>query len=345
MRKTVGLIAIAILAAACQRGTADRPETLTLLTHDSFAGGVDETTFAAFTEATGVAVEVVAAGDAGSLVIQAILTKDNPLADVLFGVDDTFLSRALEGEIFVPFESQHLSDVPDDLFLAGGNLVTPIDFGDVCINYDKSWFESTLQPVPTSLDDLRDPKYASVLAVEHPATSSPGLAFMLATIVEYGEEGWLDFWRDLRDGGVNVAPDWDTAYYGEFLPYGGESSMVVSYASSPPAEVIYATEPLDEAPTGVIEAGCYRQVEFAGVLAGTEYPDAAGELIDFMLSTEFQETIPLTWFVFPANSTADLPPEFVKHTTLPAEPAQLDPAVIAANREAWINQWVALMEG
>ena len=345
MRKFVGLIAIAIMATACQPGAADRPATLTLLAHDSFAGGVDKDTFAAFTESTGIAVEVVAAGDAGSLVIQAILTKDNPLGDVLFGVDDTFLSRAIEGEIFAPFDSQHRSDVPDNLFLAGGELVTPIDFGDVCINYDKSWFDSTSQPVPTSLDDLRDPKYASVLAVEHPATSSPGLAFMLATIDEYGEEGWLDFWSDLREAGVTVAPDWDTAYYGEFTPYGGEASMVVSYASSPPAEVIFASEPLDEAPTGVIEAGCYRQIEFAGVLAGTEHPQAAGELIDFMLSTEFQEKIPLTWFVFPANSTAELPPEFVEHTKLPADPAQLDPAIIAENRDDWINQWVALMEG
>ena len=345
MRKTVGLIAIGILAVACQGETGERPDTLTILTHDSFAGGVNDETFAVFTDRTGIAVEVVPAGDAGSMVIQAILTKDNPIADVLFGVDDTFLSRALDDEIFVPHLSQHLSDVPDDLILSGGNLVTPIDFGDVCINYDKSWFESSSIHIPTRLDDLLASQYAAFLTVEHPATSSPGLAFMLATIAEFGEEGWLDFWRDLRDAGVNVAPDWDTAYYGDFRPYGGESSMVVSYASSPPAEVIFATEPLDEAPTGVIEAGCYRQVEFAGVLSGTQYPEAAGELIDFMLSTEFQETIPLTWFVFPANSTADLPPAFVEHTIVPANPAQLDPALIAANRERWIADWVAVMEG
>ncbi len=344
MRKTAGLIAIAILAVACQGETAERPDTLTILTHDSFAAGVNDETFAAFTKETGIAVKVVPAGDAGSMVNQAILTKDNPLGDVLFGVDDTFLSRALDGEIFVPHLSQHLSEVPDDLILSEGNLVTPIDFGDVCINYDKSWFESTSIRVPTRLDELLATQYASFLTVEHPATSSPGLAFMLATIAEFGEDGWLDFWRGLRDAGVNVAPDWNTAYYGDFLLYGGESSMVVSYASSPPAEVIFATEPLDEAPTGVIEAGCYRQVEFAGVLSGTQYPEAAGELIDFMLSAEFQETIPLTWFVFPANSTADLPPVFVEHTTLPTDPAQLDPALIAANREAWIADWVAVME-
>jgi thiamine transport system substrate-binding protein len=344
MRKTLTAIAIVVVAGACGGDQAERPESLRLMAHDSFAGSVNEETFAAFTEATGIKVEMIAAGDAGSMVNQAALSKANPLADVLFGVDDTFLSRALEEEIFVEHRSPLLDDVAADLAIPG-DMVTPIDFGDVCLNYDKAWFSETGTEIPTGLDQIRDPVYASVLTVEHPATSSPGLSFMLATIEEYGEEGWIEFWSDLKSGGVNVAPDWDTAYYGDFLPYGGESSMVVSYASSPPAEVIFASEPIDEAPTGVIEAGCYRQVEYAGVLAGTEYPDAAGELIDFMLSVDFQETIPLTWFVFPVNEEAELPPEFVEHTVIPEDPARLDSAIIAENRDRWIDEWVALMEG
>jgi thiamine transport system substrate-binding protein len=168
---------------------------------------------------------------------------------------------------------------------------------------------------------------------------------MLATIEEYGEEGWLQFWADLKEGGVNVAPDWDTAYYADFTPYGGNSPLVVSYASSPPAEVIFATEPVDEAPTGVIEDGCYRQVEYAGVLAGTEYPEAAADLIEFMLSVEFQETIPLKWFVFPANSEAELPQVFLDNTTVPENLARFTPETVAANRDTWIDQWVAVMEG
>ena len=344
MRKTLTAIAIVVVAGACGGDQAERPESLRLMAHDSFAGSVNEETFAAFTEATGIEVEMIAAGDAGSMVNQAALSKANPLADVLFGVDDTFLSRALEEEIFVEHRSPLLDDVAADL-ATPGDMVTPIDFGDVCLNYDKAWFSETGTEIPTGLDQIRDPVYASVLTVEHPATSSPGLSFMLATIEEYGEEGWIEFWSDLKSGGVNVAPDWDTAYYGDFLPYGGESSMVVSYASSPPAEVIFASEPIDEAPTGVIEAGCYRQVEYAGVLAGTEYPDAAGELIDFMLSVDFQETIPLTWFVFPVNEEAELPPEFVEHTVIPEDPARLDSAIIAENRDRWIDEWVALMEG
>jgi thiamine transport system substrate-binding protein len=344
MRKTVLTAFGLLLIAACGGlDESETPESLTLIAHDSFAGGVGEETFAGFTEEWGIEVEVIAAGDAGALVNQAILTKDNPLADVLFGVDDTFLSRALDEDVFDSYKSAGLGSVPEDL-RHDDNLVTPIDFGDVCINYAKAWFESTSIQVPSRLDDLRANLYASFLTVEHPATSSPGLAFMLATISEFGEDGWLDFWEDLKVNDVNVASDWDTAYYADFIPHGGASSMVVSYASSPPGEVIFAAEPIDESPTGVIEGGCYRQVEYAGVLAGTAYPEASGLLIDFMLSEEFQEGIPLTWFVFPANEDAALPQEFIDHTVIPENPARLDPDEIAENRERWINEWIAVME-
>lgn len=334
-------ILLALLGAACGE-TTESPDELVLLTHDSFA--ISESVLEAFEADTGVAVRILKGGDAGAMLSQAILTKDNPLADVMFGIDNTFLSRAVAEGIFEPYRSEGLDSV-FELLRRSPDEVTPIDFGDVCINYEKAWFEETALDVPQELDDLRSELYASFLTVEHPATSSPGLAFMLATIEEFGEDSWLDFWADLRAAGVRVAPDWNTAYYADFMPYGGSSAMVVSYASSPPAEVIFATEPIEQAPTGVVDAGCYRQVEFAGVLAGTPYPTAAGQLIDFMLSVEFQENIPLTWFVFPANTTAPLPDEFVIHTVLPESPAQMDPERIARNRDRWISQWVSVMEG
>lgn len=340
---TAALITAALITGACSPGSGDG-QLVTLLAHDSFAEAITPETFAAFTEETGIEVEVLAAGDAGSVVNQAILTKDNPLADVLFGVDDTFLSRALDEGIFQTHKPRGSADLFPE-FVDRQFRVTPIDFGDVCINYDKSWFERTSLVIPSRLDDLRASLYAMHLTVEHPATSSPGLAFMLATIAEFGEEGWLDYWSSLRDAGVNVVADWNSAYYGNFSRYGGTSSMVVSYASSPPAEVIFADEPLDEAPTGVIEAGCYRQVEYAGVLAGTGHPEAAEKLIDFMVSVEFQEAIPLTWFVFPANRNAALPQEFVDHAVIPENPARLSAAYIAENRDRWIDEWIQVMEG
>lgn len=337
--------ALALLAAACgEAEPAAAPETLTIMAHDSFADGVGEETFAAFTAGTGIEVEVLGAGDAGQTVTQAVLTKDNPLADVLFGVDDTFLSRGLDEGIFVSHTSTLIGTVDPDLRVEG-DPVTPIDFGDVCFNYDKEWFEDSGLALPASLDDLTTDAYAGLVTVQHPATSSPGLAFLLASIGVYGEEGWLDWWAEMRDGGINVVSGWSTAYYDEFTRYGGPSPIVMSYASSPPAEVIFAEDPPDEAPTGVIEAGCYRQVEYAGILDGTDYPEAAGELVDFMLSVEFQENIPLTWFVFPANQEATLPAEFVDHTIIPDSPTRLAPDYIAENRDRWIDEWIGVMEG
>ncbi len=313
--------------------------TITLMAHDSFADAVTEETFAAFTAETGHQVEVLAAGDAGAMVNQAILTVDNPVADMIFGVDDTFLTRALDAEIFEPFTSSVLGSVPETLH-AEGDWVTPIDYGDVCLNYDKAGFSDELPP-PASLDDLIEPAYNGMLVVEDPTTSSPGLAFLLSTIDRFGEDGWQPYWEGLEQNGALVSPGWTEAYYGEFSGGAGEGDrpLVVSYASSPPAEVIFSETPLDEAPTGVITDGCYRQVEFAGILAGTPYPGPAGQLIDFMLSIGFQETIPLTWFVFPANREAALPPEFLEHTVIPDNPVQMDPATIEANRQSWLEQW------
>lgn len=314
------------------------PDTLTIISHDSFAAGVTDGTFASFTEETGIEVEVLPAGDAGVMVNQAILTIDNPLADVLFGIDDTFLSRALDAEIFEPYQSSLLSTVPDALELDPS--VTPISFGDVCINYDRSVYSDSAPPL--NLEQLTLPQFRDQLVVEDPASSSPGLAFLFATIAAFGSE-WQGYWEALKENGVKVVSDWDTAYYGESTWWGGDRPLVVSYASSPPAEVLFSEEPITEAPTGVIDETCYRQIEFAGVLAGSEYPEEAKALIDYMLSPDFQEQIPLAWFVFPANETVELPTEFTEYTTVPAAPASLDPVEIEANRELWIEEWTAIM--
>ncbi|NIA25591.1 MAG: thiamine ABC transporter substrate-binding protein [Gammaproteobacteria bacterium] len=324
--------------------TTAQPTEIVLLTHDAFA--VSDNVLADFTSQTGVKVKLLQSDDAGTMLNQAILTKDNPIADVMFGIDNTFLSRALSEGIFDPYASPGLATVPKALQLDPEHHVTPIDFGDVCLNYDKAAFQGDV-PAPTSLLDLTDPAYRDMLVVEDPATSSPGLAFLLATIAEFGEEGdytWKDFWADLAANGVKVDAGWTEAYYSDFSAASdGTRPLVVSYASSPPAEVIFSETPLTSAPTAVITDGCFRQIEFAGILAGTEHPDAARKLIDFMLSKEFQEDIPLNMFVFPANSQAALPPEFIEFTTLPEHPESLDPALIEQNRERWIEDWTEII--
>ena len=312
---------------------------VTLITHDSF--WVSEGTLDAFTEATGIEVVLQTAGDTGQMVSSAILTAGDPLGDVMFGVDNTFLQRALDADLFEAYESSALSGVPDELQLDASHRVTPVDFGDVCVNYWIDRFGDDLA-APTSLDDLANPAYADLLVVQNPETSSPGLAFLLATIAEYGD-GWEDYWAALRENGVVVTAGWEDAYYGEFVAGGGDRPIVVSYASSPPAEVIYADPPVDTPPTGVVTATCFRQIEFAGILAGTDHRAAAELLVDFLLSPTFQEDIPLNMFVFPVLATAELPPSFVDFVELADDPLVLDPADIEAHRNDWSERWTEIV--
>jgi thiamine transport system substrate-binding protein len=344
MRKYGILLAsLALIAAACGNGSDGGAPMIRLVTHDSFF--VSDGVFETFTAETGYAVELFQVGDAGTMVNQAVLTKDNPIADVMFGIDNTFLGRALEAGIFLEYESERLTSVPDALKL--DSRVTPIDFGDVCLNVDISGLAERGIPAPTSLSDLVEPAYRDLVAVEHPGTSSPGLAFMLATIDAFGTEGWLDYWAALRANGVSISAGWEEAYYGVFSggAGAGDRPIVVSYASSPPAEVIFADPPVTEAPTAVVEAGCFRQIEFAGILAGTEVEGPAQALVDFMLGLTFQEDIPLNMFVFPANVNAELPTEFVEYTTIPTDPAILSTERIDANRERWIEEWIEVVTG
>jgi thiamine transport system substrate-binding protein len=317
--------------------------TLTVMTHDSFDASEDVIT--AFQERCGCEIQFLQAGDTGLMLNKALLSKDSPLADVIYGVDNTFLSRALAGDILESYPSPLLADVPDDLELDPTVRMLPVDFGDVCLNYDRGWFEEQGLAPPDDLPALTQPEYKGLTVVESPATSSPGLAFLFATIGRFGETGdytYLDYWADLRENDVLVTDGWEDAYWGNFTyASDGDRPIVVSYASSPPVEVHFAEEPFEEAPTGVVAAdgSCFRQIEFVGILKGTENRDLAEQWIDFMLGTTFQEDIPLKMFVFPANSNATLPDVFSRFAEIPEKPATVDPDAIEANREAWIEAW------
>ncbi|HSM02538.1 MAG TPA: thiamine ABC transporter substrate-binding protein [Acidimicrobiia bacterium] len=331
-RLLIFVAALAVLTASC---VSEEP-VVRIVAHDFFA--VSDEVIAAFEEETGIDVRIVQGGDAGAVVNQAILTKGNPVGDVLFGVDNTLLSRALDAEIFERYESFLIPEIPDQFELSP--FVTPIDYGDVCINYDKSAFGDDLPP-PSTLEDLADPRYRGMLVVEDPTVSSPGLAFMLATIVRFGESGdytWLDYWADLRQNDVSIAADWGTAYYGMFSGAGdGDRPIVVSYATSPAAEVFGAEPPIPELSTAAMQDGCYRQIEFAGVLVNSDHPQNARTFIDFMLSLEFQEDVPGQMFVYPVRPDAELPAWFGDRPQ--DTPTGLDPATIEANRERWLAEW------
>ena len=342
MKKILLFTVYCLLFSAC---APKGPATLTVMTHDSFA--ISEDVVTAFETANNVDVVFLQSGDAGTMLNKAILAKDAPLADVMFGVDNTFLSRALEADIFDAYQSPALNDVPAEFVLDSSFRALPVDYGDVCINYDKKYFAENNLAVPASFEDLAKPEYKGLLVMENPATSSPGLAFMLATRAYFGDS-FLDYWQSLKDNGVVVVDGWETAYYTNFSASSGQGPhpMVVSYASSPAAEVFFATEPPADAPTASIVASgmCFRQIEFVGILKNGQNRDLAEKFVDFMLGKQFQEDMPLNMFVFPVNKTAKLPEVFTQHAQVAEQPAGISYNEIASNRDKWIEAWAEVMK-
>jgi thiamine transport system substrate-binding protein len=318
--------------------------TVRLLTHSSFAAS--KAVLADFTKETGYKVKLVQPGDAGVMVNEAILRKDNPVADALFGVDNTFLTRALDAGIFDPYTPRGLESVPAALQTDSLHRVTPIDHSDVCVDYDKSWFgHGGRPPAPTSLDDLTDPRYDKLTVAENASTSSPGLAFLLATIAAKGEAGWKPYWTALRKNGVRIDDDWTAAYETDFTAGGGSGDrpIVVSYGSDPAADVVYSDPHRDAPNVAVIASTCFAQTEYAGVLHGAHNAPGAQALVDFMLSRRFQEDMPLQMFVNPVVAGAKVPAEFTKWAVDPATPYTMSPAVISAKRAEWIKDWTDIV--
>ncbi|WP_051814909.1 thiamine ABC transporter substrate-binding protein [Streptomyces iakyrus] len=329
------------------QGSGDS-KTVTLVSHDSWAASED--VIAAFEKQSGYKVRVLKDGDAGQAVNKAILTKDNPQGDVFFGVDNTLLSRALDNGLFQPYEAKGSEQVKAEYRVdQDEHRVTPIDTGDICVNYDKKYFADRKLEPPKSFDDLVKPQYKNLLVTENAASSSPGLGFVLGTAAQYGDTGWESYWKKLKANGVKVVDGWEQAYNQEFSGSAsgkkakGDRPLVVSYASSPPAEVLYAKPKPTSAPTGVAEGTCFRQVEYAGLLSNAQNTRGGKALLDFLISKRFQEDMPLNMFVYPVTEGAQVPPEFVKYGPQAKDPETMAPAKIADHRDQWVKSWTSLV--
>lgn len=313
---------------------------LIIMTHDSFS--ISESVLKDFKRSVGADITIFRSGDAGQALNKAILSKNNPMADLFFGVDNTFLGRALDNEIFIAYTPKGFEYIDTSLLLDDKNRLIPVDFGDVCLNYDIKWFKKRHLAPPAGLEDLIRPEYKNLTVVQNPATSSPGLAFLLSTISRFGENAYISFWQKLKANGVMVVNGWQQAYWGQFTAASkGERPIVVSYASSPAAEVFYAEQKPDTAPTGVVieNRSVFRQIEFAGILKNSANTELAKKAMDFLLSKKFQEDIPLQMFVFPASTKAKLPEVFLKYATITDAPAALPADDISQNRDKWIREW------
>ncbi|NKY38446.1 thiamine ABC transporter substrate-binding protein [Cellulomonas septica] len=317
--------------------------TVTLVTHDSF--GLSDGLLESFEEESGLTVEVVQPGDAGALVNQLVLTKDAPLGDLVFGVDNTFASRAIDEGVVEPYTSS--APAAEDAAryaVDGSDALTAVDFGDVCLNVDHAWFTEHGVAEPASLDDLTKPEYQDLLVVPSAVTSSPGLAFLLATVGAKGEDGWQDYWTALVANGLKVSEGWSDAYYTDFSGGGGDGPrpVVLSYASSPPFTV---PDGADEPTTGALLDTCFRQVEYAGVLANAENPEGAQQLLDFLLSDEVQADIPGSMYMYPVSTAVDLPEEWARWAPLADTPFEVAPADVDAHREEWLAAWSEIVAG
>ncbi|MEU7301798.1 thiamine ABC transporter substrate-binding protein [Streptomyces sp. NPDC007206] len=343
----LGLIGLSACGSTHAKSAADS-KTVTLVSHDSWA--VSKNVLADFEKKTGYKVKVLKDGDAGQAVNKAILTKDNPQGDVFFGVDNTLLSRALDNGLFQPYTAKGLDKVGAPYQLdKDKHRVTPVDYGDICVNYDKKYFADHHLTPPQSFADLAKPQYKNLLVTENAATSSPGLGFLLGSAAQFGDDNWQGYWKKLKANGVKVVDGWEQAYYQEFSgssegkKAGGDRPLVVSYASSPPAEVIYAKKRPSTAPTGVSYGTCFRQIEFAGLLSNAQNPKGAKAFIDFLVSKEFQEDMPLNMFVYPVVQGAKVPAEFTEYGKAAQHPETMAPGKIAANRDQWVKSWTSLV--
>ncbi|WP_416979430.1 thiamine ABC transporter substrate-binding protein [Streptomyces sp. T028] len=346
----LGLVTLSACGAESSGDSASDggSKTVTLVSHDSWAAS--KSVLADFEKQSGYKVKVLTTGDAGQAVNKAVLTKDNPQGDVFFGVDNTLLSRALDNGLFQSYEAKGLDQVGSAYQLdSGKHRVTPIDYGDICVNYDKEYFADHKLAPPTSYDDLVKPAYKNLLVTENASTSSPGLGFLLGTAAQYGDDGWEGYWKELKANGVKVVDGWEQAYNEEFSgsaggkKAGADRPLVVSYASSPPAEVIYGDPKPSTAPTGVATGTCFRQIEFAGLLSNARNSAGGKALIDFLISKEFQEDMPLNMFVYPVVEGASVPAEFTEYGPAAKDPHTMDPAKIAENRDQWVKSWTSLV--
>lgn len=351
---TAGLAAVLLVASGCSLvggsgsssggGDGRASDRVVLLTHDSFS--LPDELVDAFEADTGLDLVIRAVGDGGTLTNRLVLSKDEPEGDVVYGIDNTFASRALDAGVLAPYADAPLPSGSEDLRLDGDgrDRLAPVDVSDVCVNVDDAWFTERDRTPPRTLDDLRDPAYRDLFVTPAATTSSPGLAFLLTTIAAYGEDGWQDYWRDLVANGATITADWEGAYQTDFTAGGGSGSrpVVLSYDSSPAFTV---SEDGSTSTTSALLDTCFQQVEYTGVLTGADNSAGARQVVDWLLSDAVQAALPESMYVFPAADDVALPETWAKHAVRPEKPWSVDPARIEADRETWLREWTDVTSG
>lgn len=333
---SVGLFALfAGFSSANQR-------SVTLITHDSF--GLSKEVIAAFEAKENLKLALIKGGDAGAMTNRLILTKQNPIADVVYGIDNTLLARALAADILAPYRPKAANLLEKNTLLDSKWRISPVNYGYVALNYDIAWFAAKKLPLPKTLEDFLKPEYKGVLVVQNPATSSPGLAFLLATIKHFGEQKALLWWAGLAKNELKIASGWESAYYSDFSRNGGSRPVVVSYGSSPAAEVFFGDGKTAPTANLLLVGSSFLQIEGAAILKGAKNPELAQKVVDFLLEPSTQKDIPTQMWVYPARRDIALP-EIFSFAQKPSKTANFAPSTIAANEKRWIQAWGKVVLG
>ncbi len=331
------LLAPTLLAGCGSDDSSDDPKTLVVATHDSWA--MPKEVLAKFTEETGITVKVQPQGDAGQLTNKLVLTKDSPLADGVYGIDNTFGARAVGEDVLAAYDAKGLPESAEQYRLdEGSDRLTPVDYSDVCVNVDDTWFEKEGLAPPRTLDDLTKPAYKDLFVTPGATTSSPGLAFLAATVVAEGEDGWKDYWERLMANGAKVTSGWTDAYEVDFTAGGGNGDrpIVTSYSSSPPFTI---PEDGGKPTTSALLDTCFRQVEYAGVLKGSDNPEGMEKFIDFMLEKDFQSALPDNMYVYPVDSSVALPESWAAYAKPAPKPLSMPAEEIEDHLSEWLRDW------
>ena len=331
-----------VLAAVCAAtlfSVAANAKDLRVIVHSSF--DLPKPLLAKFESEAGVKLKIVKGGDSGEMLNKLILTKKAPIADVVYGIDNAQAIKAKAADVLDAYDGSALSkEAQGDSKAEFAGMAVAVDYGFVTLNYDKATVAKRGIPLPKSLEELTQPAYKKWLVVENPATSGPGYAFLLATIAHMGEEKAFEWWKSMRGNGMKVAKGWTEAYYTDFSRNGGAYPIVVSYASSPAAEVFYSKEKLTDSPTAslFLPGAVFKQVEGVALIKGGKQRAEAEKFLEFMRSNDVQEAMQTTMWMFPMQNTTKRA-DVMKYAPEPAKFDSMPAAVIAEKGAGWISRW------
>ena len=309
------------MAVGCATSTRE-PQTVRLLTHKEFQ--LPEEALEEFTEKTGIEVLVFLEEDATSMVNLLERSSNNPVADVVLGIDSLERRRVTEKRLVEPYRPIAIDRLDPSLVLQDA-MLTPVSQLAACLNRSKSRYEvqerrldrlpdqgSLPLQAPTEIDDMLERQHAETAVIPNPLSSRLGVYFLVALERLHPEdvEGvtpWPKLLDEMLRWGLEVAPSWEEAWFSRFQPSAGPESTEtrsLTWGSSgmPSVSVRFIPELPEEVDVAVIDSGCIKVVNYAGIISNTPNRRDAGRLVDSFIEPLFQYGVPDRYGSRPART-------------------------------------------